>query len=81
MSMKNGQLHSIEDDTLIVRFSSAFHRDKASSHEGIANLEQQLRAAGTPLKVRCVLDTEVSAPPPMAREDSIDLAAAAMDVF
>lgn len=82
MSLKNGQLHSIEGDTVIVRFSSAFHRDKASAPEGGRSFEESLKkVAGKPLKMRFVLESEVHAPPPIAREDNIDLASAALDVF
>lgn len=82
MSLKDGQLHDIENDVVIVRFSSTFHRDKASSPEGARSLEEALKSmTGRMLKARFVLASEVHAPPPVARADNVDLASAAMDVF
>jgi DNA polymerase III subunit gamma/tau len=82
MSLKNGQLHAIENGVLMIRFSSSFHRDKASSNEGTRSLEDATKAIlGTSLRTKFMLDSEISGPPPIAREENVDLAAAALDVF
>lgn len=82
MSLKNGQLHSIEDGVIVIRFTSSFHRDKASSPEGARKAEELLSASfGTPLRIKCVLESDVHAPPPIAEASSVDLAAEVMDVF
>jgi DNA polymerase-3 subunit gamma/tau len=82
MSLKNAQVHAIDGSTLILRFSSSFHRDKASSPEGGRNLEVALqKTLGKPMRVKCVLESDVHAPPPIANEENVDLAAAALDVF
>lgn len=82
MSLKNGQLHSVEGYTVVIRFSSSFHRDKASAPEGSRNLEELLQKKfNQPLRIKCVLDSDVHAPPPIAKEENVDLASAAMDVF
>lgn len=82
MSLKNGQLHAIDDGTIIIRFSSSFHRDKASSPEGARKAEELLSASfGTPLRIKCVLESDVHAPPPIAEASSVDLASEVMDVF
>lgn len=82
MSFKDGQPHAVEDDVVVVRFSSSFHRDKASAPEGARSFEESLRKiTGKPLKTRFVLESEVHAPPPIAREENVDLASAALDVF
>lgn len=81
MSLRNGQLHALESDTIVIRFSSSFHRDKASNTESMRPLEKRLSdALGKPVKVRYVLESEVHAPP-IAQEENVDLAAAALDVF
>lgn len=82
MSLKNGQLHSIEGNHVVLRFASAFHRDKASAPEGARNAEEALsKAFGQPLRLKCVLESDVHALPPIPQEDTVDLAAAALDVF
>jgi len=82
MSFKNGQVHSIEDGNVVVRFSSSFHRDKAAGPEGARHAEEKLSALfGQKLRIKCVLESDVHAPPPIPQEDTVDLAAAALDVF
>ncbi len=82
MSLKNGRLHTIHDDEVTIRFSSSFHRDKASTPEAQRNLADQLKAiTGKNIKMQFVLESDAGAPPPMAQEDSVDLASAAADIF
>lgn len=82
MSLKNGQPHSVEGTVLVLRFSSAFHKDKASSPEGTMSLQAILRETfGSPLTIRYVLESDIHAPPPLPDSESVDMATAAMDVF
>lgn len=82
MSLKNGQLHALEENMVIVRFSSPFHRDKAASAEGGRALEQALRDRyKQPLKVRYALDTELNVSAPLAQEEDVNVAEAAAELF
>ena len=42
MSLKNGRVHAIEGNNVIVAFGSSFHRDKASSNEGARGVDEAL---------------------------------------
>jgi DNA polymerase III subunit gamma/tau len=80
MSQKNGRIHTAQGSDLILAFSSAFHRDKASATEGLHNLEEAVtQALGMPVKVRCILDSDLHGPP--VRQEEIDLASAVTDIF
>jgi DNA polymerase-3 subunit gamma/tau len=81
MSLKNGRLHAIDGNTVIVAFGSAFHRDKASSNEGARSVDEALeRAFHLPLRLKCVLEIDVKGTPAMT-EESVNLAEAAADIF
>ncbi len=82
MSLKNGRLHAEHDGALILAFSSDFHRNKASSAEGLHNLETSIETViGRKLKVKCMLESEITGPSPLPQHDAVDLAAAVGDVF
>jgi DNA polymerase III subunit gamma/tau len=82
MSLKNGRLHDEQDGILMLAFSSDFHRNKASSPEGLHNLETSIEAVtGQKLRVKCLLESELSGPGPLAQQDAVDLASAVGDVF
>ncbi len=82
MSLKNGQLHALEDTSVVLRFTSLFHRDKAGSTEGLRSIEDALeRIFKRRLKIKCVLDSEVHAAAPMGSEASVNLAEAAAEIF
>lgn len=82
MSLTNGQLHSIQGSTVTIRFSSSFHREKASTPQGSHSAEEALQqACGQKLHLTFVLDSDLHAPPPVPLEERVDLAAAALDVF
>lgn len=79
MSLKNGHVHAVENDTVILRFPSAFHRTKAAAPEGGANVEQELaRRFGRPLTIKYEMDAGTDA---NAGEGDVDLASAVSDVF
>lgn len=82
MSLKNGRLEFVEGQTLVLSFSSAFHRDKANDPTGARNAELELeRTFGLTLRLKCVLETELPPPAATAAQDTVDLAAAARDLF
>jgi DNA polymerase III subunit gamma/tau len=82
MSLKDGQVHSVEGNVITLRFSSGFHREKANAAEALHNLESILRTTfGQPLVVKSVLESEIHSPPPIAQDDAVNLAEAALEVF
>lgn len=82
MSLKNGRLHAITEEELTIRFSSSFHREKASTPEAQKHLADAIKKiTGKNLKMQFVLESDVGAPPPMPQEETVDLASAAADIF
>ncbi len=82
MSLKNGRLHALEGNNVVVAFGSSFHRDKASSPEGARTVDSALEALfHAPLKLKCVLDTDLQSGPVMPHEEAVNLAEAAADIF
>ncbi len=81
MSLKNGQPVDVRGDTIVVRFTSTFHKDKASSAESGTSIEDAIKKTlGTPMKVKFTMDADSPAPKAPAGE-SVNLAEAALDVF
>lgn len=81
MSLKNGQPVDVQGDTIVVRFTSTFHRDKASSAESGTSIEDALKKElGAPLKTRFTLDADTPAPRAPAGE-AVNLADAVGDIF
>lgn len=86
MSLKNGRLHAIEGSTLTLAFSSSFHRDKASTSDGLHSLEGTIiKILGSKLTVRCMMESDVHGSPTIApvtpHQEEVDLASAVTDVF
>lgn len=82
MSLKNGQPVGVEGNTIIVRFTSSFHKDKAGSAESGTSIEDALKAAfGKSLKVKFTMDKDGPVPPPASPGESVNLAEAALDIF
>ncbi len=82
MSLPNGQLHALEGTTLVLRFASNFHREKASAPEGLRSVLSAITAAtGQQLNIKTVLDTEIAEPPPEPPAHDVDLASAVSDIF
>lgn len=82
MSLKNGRLHAVDGNHVIVAFGSSFHRDKASSPEGARTVDEAMEALfHIPLKLQCVLDTDLQSGPVIAHEEVVNLAEAAADIF
>ncbi len=81
MSLKNGHLHALEGIDVIIRFGSSFHRDKASSPEGLQQTEQILRRIfKQPLKLKYILDSELHSTA-LPEEESVNIAEAAAELF
>ncbi len=79
MSLKNGQPSSINSDTIVIRFTSAFHREKASAAEGGRSLQEALeRTFKRPLKLQFIIDTEARTPAPSG---DVNVAEAALEIF
>lgn len=79
MSLKNGQPTKLEGDTIVVRFASAFHREKASAAEGGRSTVEAIEAIFKhPLKLKFVVDAETRAATPSG---DVNLAEAALEVF
>ena len=81
MSLKNGQVRAIEGSTIIVRFSSAFHRDKVTTPDASRNIETLLsEALGQTIILKCVLETDEQLHTAAAAE-SVNMAEAALEIF
>jgi len=79
MSLKNGQPSAIEGNTIVVRFTSSFHRDKASAAEGGRSMQEAVeKVFKRPLKLKFVVDAETRTPAPTG---DVNLAEAALEVF
>ncbi len=82
MSLKNAQIHAIEGNTVVLIFGSSFHRDKASSPEGAHSIDQVMQdILKMPLRLKCVLETDVHGTPATPSAESVNLAEAAADIF
>lgn len=63
MSLKNAILHSVQGDTLVLSFTSIFHKEKVNAPEAARNIEQALeKALGIPVKIKPSLESDVGAP-------------------
>ncbi len=81
MSLKNGQPVDVQGNVIVVRFTSTFHKDKASSAESGSSIEDAIKKAlGAPMKVKFTMDADGPTPKAPAGE-SVNLAEAALDVF
>ena len=81
MSLKNGHIQEVRESTVMLAFSSAFHRDKAAKTESARLIEQLLeKAFRKSLRLECVLEEEHRAPLE-ADKDMVNVAEAAAEVF
>lgn len=82
MSLKNGQLHAVEGNTVVLVFGSSFHRDKASSPEGARSVDAAMEQVfKVPLKLKCVLEADVRNSGVVPHAEAVNLAEAAADIF
>lgn len=82
MSLKDGHLHAVEGNNVVVAFGSTFHRDKASSPEGARSVDDALQTHfKIPLRLKCVLESDVHGKGPQPTIESVNLVEAAADIF
>lgn len=85
MSLKNGRVTDLEDSTVTLSFSSAFHRDKVSSTEASRTIESIFeKIFKKKLSITCKLDDDNGAdkaPVSTATENVVNLADAAAEIF
>lgn len=80
MSIKNGNIVSIQDNTVTLTFPSAFHRDKVGQTQASRTIEEILQKNfGCPVRLKCILETELSLQ--ALPTTSVNLAEAAKEVF
>ncbi|MEI8230663.1 MAG: DNA polymerase III subunit gamma/tau [Candidatus Peregrinibacteria bacterium] len=83
MSLKNGEITTIEGETITVSFTSSFHRDKVASPDASRSVEQLLQNKfKRHLKLSCILEKSGdSTKSTVASEDLVNLAEAAAEIF
>jgi DNA polymerase-3 subunit gamma/tau len=80
MSLKNGRLADVQGQNVVVRFASAFHRNKVAATEASRAIEQVLeKIFKRSLKLQCIVENETGSAP--VAESSVDLAEAAAEIF
>jgi DNA polymerase-3 subunit gamma/tau len=80
MSLKNGHVTALHGNTLVITFTSGFHRDRVAQTDASTMIEHLLQTAcNERMRVDCVVDQE--ALPPLTSTPMVDLAEAAADVF
>jgi DNA polymerase-3 subunit gamma/tau len=81
MSLKNGRVHSVRGNSVVVGFMSAFHRDKVAELKASRAIEETLENLfKTSLKLECILEEEGESRP-LPDESMVNLAEAAAEVF
>lgn len=80
MSLKNGSVASLENGTLTLIFTSAFHRDKVGATEASRTIEEIIRGIfHHTVRLRCTLESAPT-PAPIAN-DVVNMADAAAEIF
>ncbi len=81
MSLKNGRVHSIKGSTILLSFTSGFHRDKVAPTDASRRVEEVLeKVFHRPVRIECVLEEERRGAP-AADTNLVNLAEAASEVF
>lgn len=81
MSLKNGRVADVKEDTVIVQFSSAFHRDRVKETNASRVIEDILqRIFKKNLKLQCLLENG-EGPTDASSEEVVNLADAAAELF
>lgn len=85
MSLKNGRVAAVNDKTIRIVFSSAFHKDKVAETDASRAIEQVLASLfHTPLTLECTLEGSASVRTEKQEtpiEDIVNLADAAAEIF
>ena len=80
MSLKNANIHALEEDILTLVFSSTFHKEKVCSTETARALEEILaRIFKKNLRLHCTMEEEIHASP--AQSEVVNVADAAAEIF
>jgi len=80
ISLKNGQLLSVDEKTLKVGFASSFHKDKVAHPEASRKIEEVMeKILKRSLKLECVIGD--GAPTDEKPQPEVDLAEAAAEIF
>lgn len=80
MSLKNGRVTAVEDGSVTLTFTAAFHRDRVAQTDSSTAIERLMQETfQRPLRLRCLVDQN-SIPPP-ANQPMVNLAEAAADIF
>ncbi len=81
MSLKNGRVHSVKGSTILLSFTSGFHRDKVAPTDASRRVEEVLeKVFHRPVRIECVLEEERRGAP-AADTNLVNLAEAASEVF
>lgn len=82
MSLKNGQILSLEQRKVTVGFASAFHRDKVAHPEASRSIEEIIQTIfKRSLKLECIVGDVHNEEDHAEEQPDIDLAEAAAEVF
>lgn len=81
MSLKNGQVHALDDTKVSVSFSSAFHKDKVENPDASRTVEEVMKKIfKRSLKLKCMVG-EGAVTDSAPKEPSVNLAEAAAEIF
>lgn len=84
MSLKNAVVADVSGDTIRVRFTSDFHKDKVAHVDASRSIEKILEDIfKKPLRLECAVDAGLptSSPTRIAEDDGVNLAEAASEIF
>ena len=84
MSLKNGRVMALEGKSVVISFSSSFHRDKVQSTESSRTIEDILeKTFKQKLILQCVLDDQKGSQeaPAIVNDDMVNMADAAAEIF
>ncbi len=80
MSLKNGRVHQVRGNAIILTFASAFHRDKVAHTDASRKVEEVLeKHFKRALRIECTIDEPGSTP--ATSDDLVNVAEAAAEVF
>ena len=81
MSLKDGRIENVEDSTVILSFSSAFHRDKVADTEASRKIEQVMeKIFKQSLRLKCTIEQHGPSEK-TKKESAVNLADAAAEIF
>ena len=82
MSLKDGRITNLDEGTVTVAFTSAFHKDKVADTDASRAVEGVMETIfKKQLKLHCTLDTGGADGTADAVDNSVNLAEAASEIF